>query len=112
MMAGLFLTSVFRWRSRQLSLALSSAPTNHFECGKSQSSNFCQGLRNTKSWVSRFQKVSGDSKLSRYSSWYLARLRRARSTNSGLGSKVRVSVECDSMDEVSSDISCRIPGKN
>src|SRR3954451_11394766 len=94
MMAALSLLAVFRWRSKQLSLALSSAPTNHLECGSSHSHSADHGLRNTKSEVSRSQKLAGDSMLSLYSSSYLAPAgMRDVAENSGLGWKVRLSAE-------------------
>src|SRR3954464_16093457 len=90
MMAALSLLAVFKWRSRQLSLALSSAPTNHLECGNCHSHSVDHGLRKTRSEVSRRQKVSGDSMLSLYSSSYFARdAMRASCTNSSLGENVR-----------------------
>src|SRR5882724_11827652 len=98
MIAALSLVAVFRWRSRQLSVALSCAPTNHLEWGSSHSRSADQGLRNTSSEVSRFQNVSGDSMLSLYSVSYCARDEiRAWAENSGLGSKVRFSAEYVSM---------------
>src|SRR6187549_1750591 len=102
MMAALSLLAVVRWRSRQLSLALSSAPTNHLECGSRHSQSVDHGLRNTSSEVSRFQKVAGDSMLSLYSSSYFSRdAIRAPCTNSVLGENVRFSTEYDSMALVS-----------
>jgi len=98
MIAALSLTAVFRCRSRQLSLALSCAPTNHLECGSCHSHSADQGFLNTSSDVSRFQKLSGDSMLSLYSASYWEREEiRARAANSGLGSKVRFSAEYVSM---------------
>src|SRR6187549_295721 len=102
MRAALSLLAVCKWRSRQLSLALSSAPTNHLEWGSFHSHSVDQGLRNTRSAVSRCQNVAGDSMLSLYSSSYFSRdAMRAPCTNSGLGENVRFSTEYDSMALVS-----------
>src|SRR4051794_30984395 len=102
MMAALSLLAVSKWRSRQLSLALSWAPTNHLECGSCHSQSVDHGLRNTSSDVSRCQKVSGESMLSLYSSSYFSRdAMRAPCTNSALGENVRFSTEYDSMALVS-----------
>ena len=65
MIAALLRRRSSRCRSRQLSVTLSVAPTNHFACGSSHSSSVVHGVRQTRSAVSRFQNVSGDSRLSR-----------------------------------------------
>jgi hypothetical protein len=49
MMAALFLRHVRTWRSRQLTLALSLPPTNHFACGGFQSRTFVQGVLHSSS---------------------------------------------------------------
>src|SRR6478735_4973401 len=102
MIAALSLAAVCKCRSRQLSLALSSAPMNHLECGNCHSQSVDHGLRNTRSAVSRRQKLSGESILSLYSSSYFARdAMRAPCTNSASGKNVRFSTEYDSMALVS-----------
>jgi hypothetical protein len=63
-MAALFLRSVPRCRSRQLSVMFSVAPRNHLACGSFHSRVSVHGVRNTRSFVSRFQNASGFSRLS------------------------------------------------
>src|SRR6188768_3934386 len=105
MMAALFLRHVRTWRSRQLTLALSLPPTNHFACGGFQSSTFVQGVLHSSSEANMAQKASGSLSACSYIE---ASETCAAATNAADGGNSRSSFRSASIWErgVSSAIAC------
>src|SRR5688572_7614812 len=99
MSAVLSRTGVFKWRSRQLSVMFSRASLNHSACGGVHETSVFQGVRKTRSFVSRVQNVLGSARLSRYKASYCSRdLTCAVFLKASLGSNWRCSSENVSMD--------------